>query len=120
MNPENKIDYIEIAAQDPQQARSFFEKLFGWKFEDYGPDYCSFSDGRLAGGFYRADLAASQSRGGPLIVFYKANLEAAVARVTELGGAIIKDSYSFPGGSRFHFTDPNGNEFAIWSDQENQ
>jgi len=120
MNPENTIDYIELAARDPQKAWTFFEKLFGWKFEDYGPDYCSFSDGRLAGGFYRADLAATQVAGSPLIIFYRADLKAAQAQVMELGGVICKDTYSFPGGSRFHFTDPNGNEFAIWSDKDQQ
>ncbi|MFQ5546767.1 MAG: VOC family protein [Woeseia sp.] len=115
--PENKIDYVEIPARDPAMAREFFSALFGWQFTDYGPDYCSFHDGRLAGGFYRADLTAATGNGSPLIVFYKADLNAASARVTELGGKVIRDIFSFPGGRRFHFTDPNGNEFAIWSDR---
>ncbi len=113
---ENRIDYIEIPARDPRKAWEFFEKLFGWKFEDYGPDYCSFNDGRMAGGFYRADVAASVRAGAPLVVFYRHDLATAVARVKTLGGTITKDIFSFPGGRRFHFTDPNGNEFAIWSE----
>jgi len=117
MTPENTIDYVEIPAKDPAKAQAFFSGLFGWKFEDYGPDYCSFHDGRLAGGFHRADVAAATENGSPLIVFYKENLEAATARVAELGGTISKEIFSFPGGKRFHFTDPNGNEFAIWSDK---
>ena len=59
MTPENTIDYVEIPAKDPAKAQAFFSGLFGWKFEDYGPDYCSFHDGRLAGGFHRADVAAA-------------------------------------------------------------
>ena len=114
---ENKIDYVEIPAKDPAKSQAFFVAPFGWKFHDYGPDYCSFKDGRLSGGFYRADVTAARDKGSPLIVFYKQDLAAASARVTELGGTITKDVFSFPGGSRFHFTDPNGNEFAIWSDQ---
>ncbi|MGH8223029.1 MAG: VOC family protein, partial [Woeseiaceae bacterium] len=109
---------IEIPARDPKRAWTFFEALFGWKFEDYGPDYCSFSDGRIAGGFYRAEREASVVHGAPLVVFYRADLPAAVAQVRELGGNITKDVFSFPGGRRFHFTDPNGNEFAIWSDRK--
>ena len=120
MNSENTIDYIELPAKDPQKSRSFFEQLFGWKFDDYGPDYCAFNDGRIAGGFYRTELAAAQSNGSALLVFYKADLAAAVIRVTELGGVVTRDIFAFPGGSRFHFTDPNGNEFAVWSDQHEQ
>lgn len=117
MDAENRIDYIEMPAKDPRKAWTFFEGLFGWKFEDYGPDYCSFNDGRLAGGFYRANTVAAVQSGAPLVVFYRKDLGSAVKQVRALGGAITKEIFSFPGGSRFHFTDPNGNEFAIWSDQ---
>jgi predicted enzyme related to lactoylglutathione lyase len=117
MTPENMIDYVEIPARDPARAQAFFTALFGWKFQDYGPDYCSFNDGRLAGGFRRADVSAAAENGSPLIVFYKEDLGAACARVTELGGTVTRDIFPFPGGKRFHFTDPNGNEYAIWSDR---
>ncbi len=117
MTPENKIDYVEIPAKDPSRAQEFFTELFGWQFEDFGPDYCSFHDGRLAGGFRRADVSAATESGSPLIVFYKEDLAAASTRVAELGGTISRDIFSFPGGQRFHFTDPNGNEYAIWSDK---
>lgn len=115
--PENMIDYVEIPAKDPARARAFFEALFDWQFQDYGPDYCSFNDGRLAGGFRREDVAATTEAGSPLIVFYKEDLGAAVDQVRELGGTIKRNIFSFPGGRRFHFTDPNGNEYAIWSDK---
>ncbi|MEE8280738.1 MAG: VOC family protein, partial [Gammaproteobacteria bacterium] len=82
MTQENMIDYVEIPAKDPARAREFFTALFGWKFEDYGPDYCCFHDGRLGGGFRRADVAVAVDKGSPLLVFYKEDLAAASARVT--------------------------------------
>tara|TARA_R110002111_G_scaffold182052_1_gene247569 strand:+ start:251 stop:604 length:354 start_codon:yes stop_codon:yes gene_type:complete len=117
MNRENTIDYIEIPASDPALVRDFFEKLFCWTFEDYGPDYCSFNDGRMAGGFYRADSHAAVAAGSVLVVFYNDDLEAAVQRVTVAGGRISKEIFTFPGGRRFHFQDPCGNEYAIWSER---
>lgn len=117
MNGENKIDYIEMPAKDPAVAWAFFEGLFGWKFDDYGPDYNAFHDGRMAGGFYRSDKTASVDNGSVLVVFYLQDLEAGCRRVIELGGTISKDIFEFPGGKRFHFTDPNGNEYAVWSDK---
>lgn len=117
MNPENKIDYIEMPAKNPAAARTFFSALCGWEFTDYGADYCSFTDGRLSGGFYRSERSSSVEAGGPLVVLYRADLELACKRVTELGGTITKEIFSFPGGRRFHLKDPNGNEFAIWSER---
>jgi len=117
MSEENRIDYLEIPARDLPKAKAFFTELFGWQFEDYGPEYCSFSDGNIGGGFFRSDLHSSTSGGACLIVIYNADLEKAVSKVTELGGTVTKEIYSFPGGQRFHFTDPNDNEYAIWSDK---
>ena len=114
---ENKIDYIEIPARDPAAAQAFFEGLFGWEFESYGPDYIAFNDGRMAGGFFRSSLVVSTDAGSVLIVFYLADLGAGCKRVVELGGTIKKEIFSFPGGRRFHFTDTNGNEYAVWSDK---
>lgn len=119
MESEDKIDYIEMPAKDPQKAWDFFSALFGWTFESYGPDYCAFNDGRMVGGFYRADTAASIENGAPLVVFYNQDLGRAVEKVEELGGTIVRPIFSFPGGHRFHFRDPNGNEFATWSDKHN-
>jgi len=111
------IDYIEIPSTDIAQTKAFFARLLGWEFVDYGPDYCSFNDGRLNGGFYLADATMSRASGSALIVFYATDLEAARDRVGEAGGKIIEDIFSFPGGRRFHFAEPNGSEFAIWSDK---
>jgi uncharacterized protein len=110
MSGENRIDYIEMPARDPAVAKRFFTELFGWTFEDYGPDYVSFSDGRLAGGFRRMDAECDSGSGSVLVVFYKNDLEATKIRVEALGGQITRDIFSFPGGSRFHFRDPHDND----------
>ena len=89
---------------------------FDWNFTDYGPDYRSFTDGKLDGGFYKSDLRSSTETGAALVVLYAENLEATKDRVIASGGEIARDIFSFPGGRRFHFTDPNGNELAVWSD----
>jgi len=108
-----RIDYIEFPAVDIGLTHRFYTEVFGWKFEDYGPNYTSFSDGRLAGGFAKA---AKVERGGALIVVYAADLAGAESNVKAAGGMIVKPIFSFPGGRRFHFTDPNGNELAVWSE----
>jgi uncharacterized protein len=111
--PENQIDYIEFPATDIARTKAFYTGVFGWKFEDYGPHYTSFVDGRLAGGF-TTDRGKSQN--GVLIVLYSSDLGGAQKKIEEAGGKIVKAVFSFPGGQRFHFTDPSGNELAVWSD----
>jgi hypothetical protein len=111
MNRRNQIDYVEFHATDLEQVRSFYSRVFGWRFEDYGPDYTSFQDGRIAGGFARGPVAGGA---GPLVVIYVDDLRATHKLVTENGGTITKEIFSFPGGSRFHFADPCGNELAAW------
>ena len=114
MSTENRIDYVEIPVTDVPRARAFLEAMFGWTFREWGDDYLSFSDGRLNGGVRKSDESAPAS--GVLLVFYSANLERDIERVQELGGTISQQIFSFPGGRRFHFVDPVGTEFAIWSD----
>jgi len=118
MSAANQIDYIEFQAGDVPATKKFFEELFGWKFTDYGPDYSSFEDGRISGGFARADKRSTIDSGGLLVVFYHPDLEQTRKRVLELGGNITKDIFSFPGGRRFHFTEPSGNECAGWSEEK--
>jgi uncharacterized protein len=111
---DRRIDYIEFLTTNMEQTKAFYSKAFGWEFTDYGPDYASFADGRLTGGF----SAAKEVRtGGPLVVLYSTNLEGIEARVRESGGKIVRQIFAFPGGRRFHFADPSGNELAIWSDR---
>jgi hypothetical protein len=111
---DKQIDYIEFPAADIEAAERFYTAVFGWKFTGYGPDYTSFEDGRLTGGF-------TKSRGvtnpGVLVVLYAADLAATQARITQAGGRIVQEITSFPGGRRFHFADPNDNELAVWSDR---
>jgi uncharacterized protein len=110
MTRDRKIDYIEFDATDIAATKQFYAEVFGWKFVDYGPDYSSFEDGRIAGGFKKGTVSPA----GTLIVIYVDDLAAAEQRVKQAGGKIIKETFSFPGGSRFHFADPSGNELAAW------
>ena len=115
MHQESRIDYIEIPAVNLPATRTFFEKLYGWEFQEWGDEYYSFSDGRLGGGL-RAEVESAPSN-GILIVFYSQDLERDLQRVSDLGAEISREIFSFPGGRRFHFKDPGGTEFAMWSDK---
>lgn len=117
MNPHEKINYLELPARDIEATQAFFRRVFSWQFTDYGPDYTAFSNAGIEGGFFRADLAASSGRGSALVIFYSKDLEGTQARIEAAGGTIIKPIFPFPGGRRFHFTEPSGNEFAVWSDR---
>jgi len=113
VKPHHQIDYVELASKDLAATKEFYGSVFGWKFEDYGAESTSFYDGRLAGGFYAGDVPAV---GNVLLVLYSEQLEATEAKIRAAGGAIVKETFSFPGGRRFHFTDPNGHELAVWSE----
>jgi predicted enzyme related to lactoylglutathione lyase len=110
------IHYIELPATDIEGTKRFFADAFGWTFVDYGPDYCSFQGAGLDGGFYRSDQSARTDTGSALVVLYSPDLEASLERVTVAGGTLLKPIFDFPGGRRFHFTDPSDNEYAIWSE----
>ncbi|MVM35633.1 VOC family protein [Spirosoma sp. HMF4905] len=114
MNPalNQAICYIEFPAHDLVATKDFYQQAFGWSFEDYGPDYTSFVDGRIAGGFFKADgLIVSH----PLVVIWADDLEESLRVVEQAGGIITKPIFSYPSGRRFHFTDPTGNELAVCS-----
>lgn len=113
--PHHRLDYVEFAARDLRAAKSFYHQVFGWTFTDYGPDYTSFSDGRINGGF-RSDLPVP-AIGNPLLVIYSSDLEKTETAVRDAGGKISTPPYGFPGGRRFHFHDPNGLELAVWTDR---
>jgi len=116
MNEHEKIDYVEFPARDLQTTKDFFTQVFGWSFKDFGPDYAAFSGQGLNGGFFRSELSSSCAQGAALIVFYSNDIEATLAKVEAAHGLIVKTIFSFPGGRRFHFREPSGNEFAVWSD----
>ena len=117
MTSHEKINYVEFPARDIESTKAFFSKAFDWNFVDYGPDYSAFSDEGLDGGFYRAELTASSASGSALIVFYSEDLAQTQDKIEAAGGSIIKPVFEFPGGRRFHFGDPSGNEYAVWSDK---
>jgi len=116
MNEHEKINYVEFPAKDIEATKAFFTEVFGWSFVDYGPEYTGFSNEGIDGGFFKSDLSASTENGSALIVFYSKDLEQTQAKIEGAGGSIIKPIFPFPGGRRFHFVDPSGNEYAVWSD----
>ncbi|HEY9136524.1 MAG TPA: VOC family protein [Pseudomonadales bacterium] len=116
MNVHEKINYVEFPAKNIEATKAFFSAVFAWTFVDYGSGYTAFSNEGINGGFFASDLTVSTENGSALIVFYSKDLEKTQAKVKDAGGSIIKPVFSFPGGQRFHFTDPNGNEYAVWSD----
>jgi uncharacterized protein len=112
----NTIDYVEMPSRDLAATKDFFTQLFGWSFQDYGPDYCAFDDGRMTGGFFASEKTGRVADGAPLIVFYRSDLGVVRTAVSRLGGTITREIFDFPGGRRFHFEAPGGGEFAIWSE----
>ena len=120
MSNHEKINYLEFPAKHMEQTKAFFGEVFDWTFVDYGPDYVACANAGIDVGFFKSDLMAVSSSGSVLIVFYSDALEATLAKVEQARGKIVKPIFSFPGGRRFHFSDPNGNEFAVWAEPENK
>jgi predicted enzyme related to lactoylglutathione lyase len=108
MRQDGKLDYLEMRGADLAATKGFYAKAFGWSFIDYGPDYAAFEQG-LDGGFFQGGEAA------PLPVLYATDLEAMLDKVSAAGGTVVRPIFEFPGGRRFHFSDPAGNELAVWS-----
>jgi predicted enzyme related to lactoylglutathione lyase len=115
MNEHEKINYVEFPARDISKAKAFFTEVFAWEFEDFGPEYTAFSNQGLDGGFFKSDDTVSAKRGSALIIFFSDNIEATLSKVEAAGGEILQPIFYFPGGRRFHFADPNGNEYAVWA-----
>lgn len=109
----NHINYVELYANDLEIVKSFYHNAFGWTFTDYGPNYTAFSNSGLEGGFEKTETPVTN---GALVVLYHKNLESIKNKVLECGGKISIDIFSFPGGRRFQFIDPSGNELAVWSE----
>lgn len=117
MTKNNHIDLIEFpvtSAQSLVQTRTFFADTFGWKYTEWGETYSDTTDSGTSSG-----VNGDKSSSMPLTVIYSDNLDATKATVIKNGGKIIMDTYDFPGGKRFHFAEPSGNELAVWSDQDN-
>lgn len=111
----HSFDYVELGVDDLAAARAFYEQAFGWRFNDYGPDYAGIvgpdGDGEVGG----LNPALPAGRTGPLVLLYSVDLDATATAVTDAGGTLVAGSYAFPGGRRFHFTDPSGNELGVWA-----
>ena len=118
MKDHEKINYVEFPATNILETKKFFTTVFGWTFEDFGPDYCAFSGQGLDGGFFSSDKIASTDNGSALIVFFSNDIDSTLSKVGAAGGTIIRPIYDFPGGRRFHFSDPSGNEYAVWAEPE--
>ena len=116
MHRHHTIDYIEFAVRDLAAAKRFYADAFGWEFNDYGPDYAGIKgvDGEVGGMYPSTDV---RTGGGPLVILFSDHLENSVAAVTAAGGRIAKEPYPFPGGRRFNFFDPSGNELAVWAER---
>jgi predicted enzyme related to lactoylglutathione lyase len=116
----HSIDYIEINVTDMTAARRFYEQAFGWRFTDYGPTYAGIQkmsavqDGSEAGGLR---LMPTVAKGGPLVILYSNNLDATFSKIREAGATITAEPFEFPGGRRFQFEDPSGNELGVWSEK---
>ena len=113
---KTKLDYVEFAAKDLGKTQNFFETVFNWQFTAYGEEYIAFSveSAGLEGGFYQADLQAKQAQGSALLVFLADSLDVQT-QIIAAGGEVNVPVFAFPGGKRFHFIEPSGNEFAVWS-----
>ncbi len=114
MSLVNNINYIEFKATNLEDIKSFYSKSFGWKFKDYGDSYVSFSESGVRGGF---EKTSDNITNGVLVVMYHDNLDEIKSKIESNGGKISKDIFPFPGGRRFHFVDPSGNELGVWSDK---
>ncbi len=119
----HRINYIELAAHNLEATQAFFERAFGWTFQSYGPDYAAFFASGVDGGFFRVSapvpgaqpLASLQEAGGALVVLFSSAIDASLAAVEAAGGRITKPIFEFPGGRRFQFLEPSGNELAVWA-----
>lgn len=111
---DNHINYVEFKAKDLEKIKQFYTASFEWIFTNYGPTYIAFSESGLQGGFEKTE---NEIVNGVLVILYHKNLDLIKSKIIESNGEISKDIFSFPGGRRFHFTDPAGNELAVWSDK---
>jgi uncharacterized protein len=111
MTDNYRIDYLEFPSRDGLETRRFFEQAFGWSFIDYGPTYHAIEAAGIDAGI-QAD--SREMTAAPLAIVRTTDLEAAQRAVEGAGGVITRAAFDFPGGRRFHFREPGGNEMAVW------
>jgi predicted enzyme related to lactoylglutathione lyase len=112
----HKITYIEFPTTDIEQTTKFYGTVFGWTFQDWGPEYIGFAGAGMDGGFSKEEPHQIPGKFAPLVVLYSANLKATEDAVVAAGGSIVVPTFEFPGGRRFHFSDGVGNVLAVWSE----
>lgn len=95
--------------------KAFYTKAFGWSYQDYGPTYAAITGAGVDGGFDGNAGARKPSDQGALIVLYSDDIATSEQAVKAAGGRISVEIFDFPGGKRFHFVDPSGNELAVWT-----
>lgn len=106
-----RFDYVELPAAELENAVRFYEAAFGWTLARFGPTYAGTTTGDTDVGL-QADSAEAPK--APLPVIQVDDIAAAASAVEAAGGDIIRPVFDFPGGRRFHFRDPDGNELAVW------
>ena len=116
MNKHEKINYIEFSSRHLNKTKTFFTTVFNWSFTDYSDEYTAFSNEGIDGGFYKDENKPENTTGCALVVFYSNDLGATQNKIENADGEIVQAIFEFPGGRRFHFVEPGGNEFAVWSD----
>ncbi len=117
-NTSTHIDYIELPvanSTDLAHSQQFFSQVFGWTYTAWGDDYADTNASGIGSGL-NADAAHRSTC--PLPVIHVPDLDAALQAVLEAGGVLTRDVFAFPGGRRFHFREPGGNELAAWSEQQ--
>lgn len=114
------INYIEMPSTDLMQTKAFYRDVFGWEFEDYGDAYCAVLNAGIDGGFFLTNKVMQTENGSALVVLHNKDLPAVQAKIIAAGGKVVVDTFAFPGGRRFHFTDPCGNELAVWAPDDNE
>lgn len=112
----NQISYIEFTTSNIERTRIFYTAVFGWTFQDWGPDYIGFQGAGIDGGFSQGQMPEPTLNAAPLVVLYSVDLQATQAAIVAAGGSIVVPTFEFPGGRRFHFSDGAGNVLAVWSE----
>lgn len=110
------IHYIELPAISVANMKTFYGSVFGWTFTDYGPEYVAFHGAGVEGGFEQSRDYIAPQEAGAFVILYSDDLEASEAAIIKAGGKLHRPTYSFPGGRRFHFHDPSGNELGVWTE----
>jgi len=116
-NVHHQINYVEVSVTNLGRAKQFYRAAFGWEFNDYGPEYAGIRKHDGVGEVGGLAVSETVEKGGPLLVLFSSDLEQSARSVVDAGGKLVGDTITFPGGRRFQFADPDGNELAVWTDK---